>query len=374
MNARFPEKWSGLKVVLCHDWLTGMRGGERVLDILCRAFPEAPVYTLFHNPALVSAAINSHKIVSSRLRYLPGITRIYRWLLPMFPAAVEAMDPPAADLLISTSHCVAKGLKPKAGTKHLCYCFTPMRYAWTFFDEYFGGNPVKTAAANMVLPGLRKWDAETSKRVDRFVGISRHVVKRIKDYYGRDADVVYPPVDTEAWTPGNCAPDSYDLLVSALVPYKRIDLAVNAYTKMGFPLKVVGSGSGMARLRAVAGANIEFLGWRADEELLELYRSCRMLVFPGEEDFGIVPLEAQACGRPVVAYARGGALETIVEGQTGVFFQEQTEAALTEAVNRAAAVKWDPARISAHAGQFSVQNFVDGLARSIDECMDGKSR
>lgn len=371
MTARFPDKWSKYRVVLCHDWLTGMRGGERVLELLCRAFPEAPIYTLFHNPGAVSETINSHRVVTSWLNSLPGITGFYRGLLPLFPSAIESMRPPEADLLISTSHCVAKGLKPRPGTRHLCYCFTPMRYAWTFRDEYFGRGSLKSAAASLVLPWLRRWDKNASARVDRFVTLSRHVQKRVADFYGRESDVVYPFVDIDRWTPGGST-GKFDLIVSALVPYKRIDLAVKAYSTLGYPLKIVGIGSDMSKLRAMSGSNIEWLGWRSDDETVRLYQSCRMLVFPGEEDFGIVPLEAQACGRPVVAFGKGGALETVVDNETGVFFREQTQEALLEAVDRCAGCAWDFSRIRQHAAKFSVQSFVDGLAASIEKCMGGK--
>jgi len=363
---RFPARWRDLRVVLCHDWLTGMRGGERVLEILCRGFPEAPVYTLIHNPDAVSPTINAHRVGTSWLQHVPGILRRYRNFLPLFPAAVRSLRLPPADLVISTSHCVAKSVRPPAGARHLCYCFTPMRYAWTFFDEYFGNLAVKAAAARPVLAWLRHWDRRTAARVDRFAAISRHVRGRIERFYGRAADVVYPPVDAARCTPGSGTPAAYDLVVSALVPYKRLDVAVDAYNASGRTLKIVGVGSELARLRPLAEPNIEFLGWQSDEAVLDLYRACRLLVFPGEEDFGIVPLEAQCTGRPVVAYAKGGALETVVDGETGVFFHEQTPAALRAAVDNCAARRWDPAAIRRHALGFSTPRFVDEFAASIE--------
>lgn len=367
----FPDNWSKLNVVLCHDWLTGMRGGERVLEILCRGFPNAPIYTLIHNPATVSDTITSHEIRTSWLQSFPGIMKHYRCFLPLFPNAIEQMNIPKADLLISTSHCIAKGLKPRPGTKHMCYCFTPMRYAWTFYEEYFGYNPLKAILIKPMLAALRAWDRKSSKRVDRFVAISRHVQKRIKDFYGRESDIVYPPVDMTQWTPAEDEQGNFDLIVSALVPYKRIDLAIAAYTQLGHPLKIVGTGSELGRLRSVAGPNIEFLGWLSDEKLLELYRTCRMLVFPGEEDFGIVPLEAQACGRPVVAYGKGGALETVKEGVSGVFFNEQAEESLLDAVRECASIHWDTAAIRANAEKFGTQNFIFCLSESINKCLQG---
>jgi glycosyltransferase involved in cell wall biosynthesis len=366
----FPASWKTLNVVLCHDWLTGMRGGERVLELLCEAFPEAPIFTLLHNPKAVSETINQHPIHASWLQSIPGIERHYRNFLPFFPGAIERFRVPReADVIISTSHCVAKGLKPRPGMPHLCYCFTPMRYAWLFHDEYLGGNPLKKALARPLLAWLRHWDKQASPRVSRFVGISRHIQDRITRFYGREADVVYPPVDLARWTPDFAPPGDFDLIASALVPYKKIDLAVAAYTRNGRTLKIVGTGTEYASLKAVAGPNIEFLGWQSDEALLALYRRCRLLVFPGEEDFGIVPLEAQACGRPVVAYGRGGALETVKAGVSGIFFSQQTPEALQEAVAECAEKTWDPATIRAHAEGFSIQAFITGLAASLDKTL-----
>ncbi|MDD5676513.1 MAG: glycosyltransferase [Kiritimatiellae bacterium] len=364
-NRKLPDR-----VLLAHDWLTGMRGGERVLEILCRLFPQAPIYTLIHNPAAISEIINAHPVMTSWLQRVPGIRKHYRYFLPFFPGAIERLQPAAADLLISTSHCVAKGLLPPKGARHLCYCFTPMRYAWLFYEEYFGKNPLKKMALAPYLNRLRAWDRAACDRVDRFVALSRHVQKRILEFYGREADVVYPPVNTSFWTPAS--PESagaYDLIVSALVPYKKLEVAVQAYTRLGYPLKIIGAGTEYTRLRRLAGAHIEFLGRLDDERVRDFYRQCRLLVFPGEEDFGIVPVEAQACGRPVVAYGIGGALETIVDGQTGVFFHVQTEAALLGAVEQAAAIRWDPVAIRTNAERFSEANFISGLTASIARCM-----
>jgi len=367
----FPSEWKDLRVVLCHDWLTGMRGGERVLELLAHAFPKAPIFTLFHNRKAVSDSINAHPIWTSWLQGIPGICRHYRWFLPLFPSAIELMDAPPADLLISTSHCVAKGLKPRGRTRHLCYCFTPMRYAWLFYDEYFGSRPARRIAARLLLPLLRKWDIASNASVHRFVAISNHVRDRIRTFYGRDADVVYPFVNLDRWTPdaSEQRAGTFDLVVSALVPYKKMDIAVAAYSRSGMPLKIVGAGSEYRRLRAMAGSNIEFLGWRNDSDLLRLYRSCRFLIFPGEEDFGIVPLEAQACGKPVIAFGRGGALETVADRLTGLFFEEQTPEALQAAVARASEIKWDPCAIRANAERFSPAAFVAGLARSIQSTL-----
>lgn len=367
MNS-FPEKWRKLNVVLSHDWLTGMRGGERVLEILCEGFPSAPVFTLIHNHAAISEIINSHDIHTSWLQNVPGILKYYRYFLPFFPQAVSQMHAPQADLMISTSHCTAKAVRVKPETKHICYCFTPMRYAWVFYDEYFGHNPIKAVIAKPFLKALQTWDRKTSARVDRFVAISKHVQTRIKTFYGRESDIVYPPIDTSRFSISD-KHENFDLIVSALVPYKRIDLAVKAYSRSGTRLKIVGTGGELEKLRAIAAPNIEFLGWQSDDKITSLYRNCRMLIFPGEEDFGLVPLEAQACGKPVVAYGKGGALESVIANTSGIFFEEQTEQCLLTAVDKCASIKWDPSVIRAHAEKFGITNFIQGMTDVIEKTL-----
>ncbi len=364
MSYDFPSNWPrDIKVQLCHDWLSGMRGGERVLEILCDGFPDAPIYTLLSNPAALSDSIARHTIHTSWLQRVPGISRHYRSFLPLFPSAINSLTPGMADLLISTSHCVAKSLRPHPGALHISYCFTPMRYAWLFYEEYFGSNPAKALLIKPILAQLRLWDRRTSKSVDRFVGISQHVRQRIRRCYDRDANVVYPPVNTHIWTPDPSVPkEDFDLIVSALVPYKRIDLAVQAYSLSGYPLKIVGVGGQLDRLKRMAADNISFLERQSDEAILDLYRRSRLLVFPGEEDFGIVPLEAQSCGTPVVAYRKGGATETVLEDQTGVFFDTQTPDALQEAVEVCGQREWDPTTLRTHAEQFGVASFIQGMA------------
>ncbi len=370
---RFPESWKNLKAVLSHDWLTGMRGGERVLELLCDGFPAAPVFTLIHKRGAVSKRINAHRIVTSWLQHIPGVFHAYRYFLPFFPSAIERLHVPDADVLISTSHCTAKGLPPRPGMKHLCYCFTPMRYAWTFYEEYFGHNGLKKAVLSPVLASLRDWDRRTADRVDHFVTLSQHVRDRIRAFYDRDAEVVYPPVNTDFFTPDAGPREEFDLIVSALVPYKRIDLAVRAYGRLGRRLRIVGVGTEMEALRAMAKPNIEFAGWLPDDRVRELYRRARCLVFPGEEDFGIVPVEAQACGCPVAAYAQGGLTESVVEGTTGIFFREQTEASLLAALEDLAAHTWDAAAIRRHAERFSMQNFIDSFDATLWRCLGGRS-
>ena len=359
------QNWPQAKVALCHDWLSGMRGGERVLEILCNAYPQAPLYTLLSNPGAVSETIRNRPIHNSWLQRIPGITNHYRSLLPLFPAAIRSLKPEPADMLISTSHCVAKSIQPPSNCHHLCYCFTPMRYAWTFQEEYLG-NTFRKTLATPILAALRKWDAQTAHRVDTFIAISHHVKERIENFYEREASVIYPPVDTDRCTPGkDPSTQDFDLIVSALVPYKKIDLAIDAYNRSGYPLRIVGTGGAREKLAARAGPNITLEGWQPDEVVLDRYRNCRLLVFPGEEDFGIVPLEAQACGKPVVAYKRGGACETIRADETGIFFDQQTPEALMHAVERASKQTWNAKAIRQHACTFSNDAFIAAMQEAI---------
>jgi glycosyltransferase involved in cell wall biosynthesis len=365
----YPPQWREWKVGLCHDWLTGMRGGERVLELLGDGFPQAEIHTLVHNRAAISERINRHPVRTSPLQKLPGIFEHYRSFLPVMPLMARAWKPaPDLDLLVSTSHCVAKGIRTSRRTRHLCYCFTPMRYAWLFQEEYFP-SAAKRALLRPLLAALRVWDRRSAVRVDRFVAISEHVRERIQRFYGREADVVYPPADTDYFCPAPVPREDFDFIISALVPYKKVDLAVRAYTRSGYPLKVMGSGSGLEALKSLAGPNVEFLGRQPDEVLRDHYRRCRFLLFPGEEDYGIVPVEAMACGTPVIAYARGGATETVLDGVSGVYFHEQSEESLLAAVETASAKTWDRDAIRVRAEQFGVQAFLDGMDRCMRACL-----
>lgn len=368
MTLQFPSSWTDLNTILAHDWLTGMRGGERCLELLCRGFQDAPIFTLKVDPDAVSEIIQNRPIFTSALQHLPFAAKRFRHLLPLFPELIEQMQTPEADLLISTSHCVAKGLRPQPGTKHLCYCFTPMRYG-LFYEDYFGRNRIKKQLVQPLLERVQRWDRQASQRVDRFVAISDHVRNRILTLYHRDSDVVYPPVDLDNCRPGGTRQNDFDIVVSALVPYKRVDLAVAAYTDLGFPLKVVGTGSEYKKLRRMAGPNIEFHGWQSDRQIVELYQTCRFLIFPGEEDFGIVPLEAQACGTPVIAYGRGGTLETLIPSETAIFFFDQTTNSLNSAIRQGEIRDWNQAWIRKNAERFSTQRFLDGLDESIQACL-----
>jgi glycosyltransferase involved in cell wall biosynthesis len=362
----------GARVALVHDWLTGMRGGERCLEVLCELFPNAPLFTLLHVPGSVTPQIERRRIVTSFVQRLPQAAVRYRYYLPVFPLAISRFDLSGYDLVLSMSHCVAKGVRVSPQALHLCYCFSPMRYVWDLSSDYFG--PGHGLAARTLGPplaaALRRWDRKTAG-VHRFVAISRHIADRIRRVYDRPADVIYPPVDVARFEIADAA-DDYYLVVSALVPYKRIDLAVGAANRLGRRLLVVGTGPEDARLRALAGPTVSFLGWRSDPEIARLYARCRALIFPAVEDFGITPLEAAAAGRPTIALARGGALETMVgldaaEAPTAVFFEEQTVDALVEAMARfeRTAARFDTKALRARAESFDRPVFKRRLGEYI---------
>ncbi|HEY1380942.1 MAG TPA: glycosyltransferase [Gemmataceae bacterium] len=366
MDARFS------RVVLVHDWLTGMRGGEKCLERLCRRWPDAPLCTLLHAPGSVSPPIEERRIITSILQRLPGRERYYRYLLPLLPLAAR-WQLPACDLVVSLSHCVAKAAVPPPGVPHVCYCFTPMRYAWHMRDAYFGrlGRPAGWLAGRL-LAGVRAWDRATADRVTHFVAISRTIRDRIRECYGRESVVIYPPVDTDFYRPAPVRREDYYLVVSAFAPYKRIDLAVAACRQLGRKLLVIGTGQDGRRLRALAGRGVTFLGWQSDESIRDHFRRCRALLFPGEEDFGIVPVEAQACGTAVIAFGRGGAAETVVPTDsvaepTGILFAEQSVDCLVEAIRRfeALAGEFDPTAARRQAEQFHPRRFDDEFTRFL---------
>ena len=346
------------RVAIVHDWLTGTRGGERCLEVACELFPDAPLYTLLHVPGSVAPVIERRRIVTSFIQRLPRAAARYRAYLPLFPAAIRRFDLTGHDLVLSFSHCVAKGVRTPPGAAHLCYCFTPMRYVWDLYDDYFGAGA--GLATRLLMPpvaaALRRWDRRT-EGVRHFAAISRHIADRIRRAYGREAEVLYPPVDVSRFRLAETPGDFY-LVVSALVPYKRVDLAIAAANRLGRRLLVVGAGPEERRLRALAGPTVELLGWRPDPEVAELYARCRALLFPSLEDYGIVPLEAAAAGRPTIAFARGGALETMTglddEAPTAVFFGAQTVDALVEGLRRyeAAEDRFDPKALRARAERF----------------------
>jgi glycosyltransferase involved in cell wall biosynthesis len=359
-----------MRIALVHDWLTGMRGGEKTLEVLCQRYPDAELFTLVAVDGTMSPAISRLKRHTSIVQRLPLAGRFYRQYLPLFPTAVELFDLDAFDLVVSTSHCAAKSVVPPNPARHVCYCFTPMRYAWDQFGHYFGqerlGRPGE-AAARLAMSRLARWDAATAGRVGRYVAISRYVASRIRRYYNRQAVVVYPPVDTQFYHPDGRVPEPYFLIVSALVPYKRLDVAIDAAHLLGVELRIVGDGPDRRRLQAVAGPSVTFLGTRSNEEIRELYRGAAAVLLPGVEDFGIAPVEAQACGRPVVALGEGGALETVVSGETGVLVSEPGSEALAEGMRLAVRQAFDPAVIRAHAERFGRERFAAEIGAVIDE-------
>jgi len=323
------------RVVLVHDWLTGMRGGEKCLEPACRRWPDAKIYTLLHRRGSVVESIERLRPHTSLLGKLPGVSHYYRYLLPLMPAAARwpIRD---CDLVLSFSHCIAKAAMAPLGVPHVSYCFTPMRYAWHLRNAYFHG--IKGKMLSPLLRRLRDWDCHTAERVTNFIAISHTIQTRIRECYGRPSTVIYPPVDTDFYTPAAMPRGEFYLLVSAFVPYKRFDLAVKACTKLGRKLIVIGRGPEEKWLKSLAGPTVQFLGWQPDDVIRNHYRQARALLFPAEEDFGIVPVEAQACGCPVIAYGVGGAVETIRPlgrfNATGVLFEHQTVEAMIDAITR----------------------------------------
>jgi glycosyltransferase involved in cell wall biosynthesis len=362
-----------MRVALIHDWLTGMRGGEKVLEVLCELFPDADIFTLFHQRGAPSPAIERHRIRTSFVQHLPLAGRHYRRYLPIFPYAIEQFGLDRYDLVVSSSHCVAKSVVTPGRTRHVCYCHSPMRYAWDQFDAYFGPGRVGPIASRWIyrpmLARLARWDAATATRPNRFLSNSQYVAGRIARYYNRQATIVYPPVDTVFYHPAPAPRASHFLVVSALVPYKRIELAIAACRRVGAPLRIVGNGPDRQRLQALAGPEVTFLGWLSDEAIRDEYRTARAVLMPGEEDFGIVPVEAQACGTPAVALGRGGALETVRDGETGVLFAEPAADALAGALTRLDAMTFDAARIRAHAETFSRARHTAAMREAIDDVL-----
>ncbi len=364
---------NNIKVAIIHDWLTGSRGGEKCLEVFCEIFPEATLFTLLHKKGSVSKTIENMEIKTSFLQRIPGITSHYQKFLPLFPRAIESFDLSSYDFILSSSHCVAKGIRKPKASLHISYCYTPVRYVWTFFDEYFSKeNAIKRMLISYFAKGIKSWDLESNKRVDYFIAISHNVQNRINYYYNREADVIYPPVNIENIDLNSSRDEGYYLIVSALVPYKRIDLAIEAFNATGKKLIIIGNGSDYKHLSKIAEPNIEFKGWADDNDLKDYYSRCSALIFPGDEDFGIVPVEAQAFGKPVIAYSKGGALETVVpyasERATGVFFNEQTIESLNSAIDvfERNKNKFDSKLIRENAVRFGRDRFKNEIKSYIE--------
>jgi len=356
-----------MRVCLIHDYLTQFGGAERVLVALMELFPEAPVYTLLYDKKLMSGRLDSSRIRTSFLQNIPLARSRHRFFPILMPLIIEQFDLSKYDIVISDSHSFGKGVITGSNTLHISYCFTPMRYVWDDSHRYVREFSVPGWLRAMIpfpLTYVRLWDVFAADRVDSFIGISNFVARRIKKYYQRDASVIYPPVDCSDYfispNPGNRF-----LIVSRLMPYKRIDIAIEAFNELGLPLDIVGAGPEEANLKKIAKENIKFHGFLPDADVRNMYSQCRAFIFPQEEDFGLTVLEAAASGRPTIAFAGGGALETVVDGETGIFFEEQTSQSLVSAVQRMLTTEFNPQKIREHALLFSTGRFKVSFMDSI---------
>lgn len=356
-----------MRVALVHDYLNQMGGAERVLLTLHDMFPQAPIFTSIYHPPSVDPRFRSMDIRTSFMQKLPFIKRNHQPFLPFYPFAFEGLDLREFDLVISDSSAFAKGVITRPDALHICYCHTPMRWAWNY-EDYVEREQLSGFARRVLPPlvtWLRGWDFRTASRVDYFVANSPNVAARIAKYYRRESKVIPPPVDTSRFyvSPQH---EEYFLIVSRLIPYKRIDLAVKAFSMIGLPLRIIGTGRDLGPLKRKAARNIQFLGRLSDDEVRAQMSRCRALIFPGEEDFGLTPVEAQASGRPVIAYGAGGALASVVEGSTGIFFYQQTPEALAEAVTSFRDEYFDPMAIRKHAEEFDTQRFMRRFTQFIE--------
>lgn len=357
-----------MKLAIVCSWLNQYGGAERVLEVVHDMYPEAPVYTSIYWPQALPNHYRSWDIRPSFLNRLPLIKRRHQPFLPLYPLGFECFDLRGYDVVLSLTSAFAHGVITSPETQHVCYCLTPARFLWNYpgYIEREEVGRLARLALPLFLKGLRTWDRLAADRVDRFIAISRTVQRRIAKYYRRDSQIICPPVETNF--PISCAkPEDYFLIVSRLVPYKRVDIAVRAFNELGLPLRIVGEGRDRAALQAMARPNIRFLGYLSDEQKMKQMARCRAFLFPGEEDFGITPLEALAVGRPVIAYGEGGALDTLEEGRTGLFFRQPTPEALIEAIKRLDRYDFDPAYLRRHVQRFDVSEFKGQLAQVLAE-------
>ncbi len=357
-----------MKLAIVHDYLNQFGGAERVVEALHETFSDAPIYTIIYDRERMPESFKSMDIRTSFMQNLPFVFRYYKVFLALYPVAIEAFRIKGYDVILSSSSAYAKGVKKPPGSIHICYCHNPMRFVWRY-EDYIreeGFNPLIKSALPFIIQKLKKWDIETSKNVDYFIANSKIVKMRIKDFYGRDSEVINPPVDCSKFKISQID-GSYFLIVSRLNPYKRLELAVEVFNQLRLPLKIVGIGPFKERLQKIAGSNIEFLGRLSDKELSKYYSECRALIFPGEEDFGIVPLEAMASGRPVIAYRGGGALETIIEGKTGIFFERFEIQSLIDAVKKFEGMNFDKGAIRYHALSFDKEIFKKKIINFVEQ-------
>lgn len=359
-----------MKVALVHYWLVNMRGGEKVLEALCELYPQADVYTHVYTPEEISGTIRNHKVQTSFIQKLPFAKRWYQKYLPFMPFALEQLDLSGYDLVISSESGPAKGVILDPETLHICYCHTPMRYIWDRYHEYRRNAGLLT---RMLMPlvshWLRMWDVASANRVDVFIANSNFVAQRIRKIYRRKSVVIPPPADTSRFHSAPQHEDFY-LMVGQLVFYKRTDLAIEAFNRLGKRLVIIGTGEEEQSLRKQARDNIEFLSSQSDEALADYYSRCKALIFPGKEDFGIVPIEAIASGRPVIAYGAGGALDTVIDGKTGLFFDEQSAQSLVAAIDRFEELPDDyfnQEELREFAGQFSKEKFKTRIHQLIQQ-------
>ncbi|EPY07916.1 glycosyl transferase group 1 [Paenibacillus alvei TS-15] len=355
-----------MRVAIVHDYINQHGGAERVLEAFMELYPDAPVYTLISDLSKMPESFRKARIHNSFIQKLPFSKTQYKKMLSLFPLAVEQFDLRAYDVILSTSSAFAKGVITNPNQVHICYCHTPMRYVWDLYHQYMEElrNPLFKWYLPKVLHKIRQWDYVSAQRVDHYIANSYNVANRIKKYYGKESEVIHPPVSSEQFYLSDFTEDYY-LIVSRLIPYKRIDLVIEAFNKLGWPLVIIGDGYDRKRLESLSESNVTFMGYQPDQVIAEYYSKCKAFILGGEEDFGITPLEAQASGRPVLAYGKGGALETVISGETGYFFTEQSVDSIINALEEMSLVSFDPTVIRQHAESFSKDKFIDRIHQFI---------